>query len=101
MTITRIIEVPVPTDANATSEELDLLESAFQAIVELRFPRGREWERVQRALAAEGWTAQVRLMWVADARRGHEQEMAVGRTLDEAFVQLQEQTRMDRYSQVS
>ena len=70
MTGTRIIQVPVPADANATGEEVDLLESAFQAIVDLRFPHGREWERVRRALADEGWAVSARLMWVAEARAG-------------------------------
>jgi hypothetical protein len=100
MTGTRIIHVPVPADANATGEEVELLESAFQAIVDLRFPHGREWERVRRALADEGWTVSARLMWVAEARQGREEEMAVGRTLDEAFGRLQDLTRMDAYSRV-
>jgi hypothetical protein len=100
MTSTRILQVPVPADASATREELDLLESAFQALVDLRFPHGRQCERVERALTEEGWTVQTRLMWVAEARQGHEQEMAVGRTRDEALDQLQQLTRIGRYSSV-
>jgi hypothetical protein len=100
MTSTRILQIPIPATVNAAPEELDLLESAFQALVDLRFARGCEWEQVQRALTDDGWTVNARLMWVAEARKGHDQEMAVGRTRDEAFAQLQQLTRMDTYSSV-
>lgn len=51
-----------------------------------------QWERVQKALVVEGWTVTARLMWVAEARRGHDYEQGVGLTRGEAFEQL---TRLD------
>ncbi len=53
------------------------------------------WERVQKALQDDGWDVRVRLMWVAEARRGHDYEQGVGLTRDEAFDQLEQLTRLD------
>jgi hypothetical protein len=58
------------------------------------------WERVERTLAERGWTVESRLMWVADARRGHDVERAVGRTKDEAYTELQELTKLDELTGV-
>lgn len=58
------------------------------------------WERVERALAERGWVVESRLMWVADARRGHDVERAVGRTKDEAYAELQELTKLDELTGV-
>lgn len=54
-----------------------------------------QWESVRRALVGGGWDVQVRLMWVAEARRGHDYEQGLGLTRDEAFEQLKELTRLD------
>lgn len=54
-----------------------------------------QWERVQKALTDDGWTVEVRLMWVAEARRGHDYEQGVGLTRDEAFEHLEQLTRLD------
>lgn len=54
-----------------------------------------QWERIEKSLVEEGWNIQVRLMWVAEARRGREFEQGIGLTRDEAFDQLKELTRMD------
>jgi hypothetical protein len=89
------IEVPLPHGVEATMEDLELLETALKAIVDLRFPGSRAWEQIENTLVDDGWTVNARIAWVAEARRGHETEKAVGRTRDEAFEQLQQLTRMD------
>ena len=48
-----------------------------------------------RALEAEGWSVQCSLMWVAEARRGHDFEQATGPSRDAAFDELRQLTRMD------
>ena len=90
-----VIEVPLPYEANPSREDLELLEATFRAIVDLRYPATREWEKVEEELNAEGWTMRVALMWVAEASKGREFERAVGRTKDEAFAELRQLTRMD------
>jgi len=95
MTSKRLIEVPLPDDAEPTPEDLELLETTLQAIVGLRFSGSRAWEMVEQALEDEGWKVRTRLMWVAEARKGREYEQAAGRTRDEAFAQLHELTQMD------
>lgn len=54
-----------------------------------------QWERVQKALENDGWSVSLRLMWVAEARRGHDYEQGVGLTRDEAFEQLEQLARLD------
>jgi hypothetical protein len=58
------------------------------------------WEQLEHALAARGWAVESRLMWVADARRGHDVERAVGRTKDEAYQELLELTKLDELTGV-
>lgn len=53
------------------------------------------WERIEKALVSDGWNVKVRLMWVAEARKGHDYEQGVGLTRDEAFDQLEQLTRLD------
>ena len=53
------------------------------------------WERIEQTLTADGWNVQVRLMWVAEARKGHDYEQGVGLTREEAFDQLEQLTRLD------
>ena len=53
------------------------------------------WERVQKTLVDDGWTISVRLMWVAEARRGHDFEQGIGLTRDDAFEQLEHLARLD------
>ncbi len=60
-----------------------------------------KWEEIERLLAARGWTVESRLMWVADARRGHDVERAVGRTKDEAYEEVLDLAKLDEYSGVS
>jgi len=50
---------------------------------------------IERALRAEGWTVRCRQMWVAEARKGHECEQAVGETEEEALAALHEITKID------
>lgn len=96
----RTIQVPLPRGAEPTSADLELLQAAFQAIVDLRFPRDRAWEAIERALTAGGWSVRARLMWVAEARKGRESEQATGHTRDEAFAQLSQLTKLDEVAGV-
>ena len=100
MATKKVIEVPLPDGANPSNDDLDLLQTAFQALVALRYENGRAWERIERELAADGWTVRARLMWVAEASKGRDFEQAAGPTKDEAFAQLLELTRMDEVPEV-
>ena len=100
MTGNNMIHVPLPSDAEATTEDLELFETVFETIVNLRFQGGRQWEKVAAALDENGWTVRTRLMWVAEATRGWTSEQAVGRTKDEAFAGLQQLTRVDEVAGV-
>jgi hypothetical protein len=59
-----------------------------------------KWERIRKALSDDGWTVDVRLMWVAEARRRHDFEQGVGSTRDDAFEELQHLTRLDEIAGV-
>jgi hypothetical protein len=50
---------------------------------------------IERALQAEGWTVRCRQMWVAEARKGHECEQAVGETKEAALDALHELAKID------
>jgi hypothetical protein len=52
-------------------------------------------DAIERALQAEGWTVRCRQMWVAEARKGHECEQAVGDTKEEALAALHELAKAD------
>jgi hypothetical protein len=88
MTGSRVIEIPLPDDSRATVEDVELLESAFQALVSLRFGGGHEWESMQRCLESRGWSVSCGLRWHVEARRGREVEEACGKTRDDAFRRL-------------
>jgi hypothetical protein len=90
-----VIEVTLPDAAAPTQEDLEQLEATFKAIVDLRYPGNRDWHKVEQALVAEGWTVRSQLMWVAEAHKGWESELATGRTKSEAFKQLQQLARID------
>ncbi len=50
---------------------------------------------IERALQSEGWAVRCRQMWVAEARKGHECEQAVGDTKEKALAALHELTKID------
>jgi N6-adenosine-specific RNA methylase IME4 len=101
MNAAKTIQVTLPAQAEASPEDLELLEATFRAIVTLRFQGGHAWEQVERALLACGWNVQSQLMWVAEARRGREFEQGVGATKEEAYEQLQQLTKLDEMTGVS
>jgi hypothetical protein len=101
MTGATVIEIALPEQATPTKEDLEQLEATFRAIVDLRYPGDPEWQKVERALVAEGWTVRSQLMWVAEARKGWESELATGRTKADAFRQLQQLARIDDLAGVS
>lgn len=55
---------------------------------------------IERALQDEGWAVRCRRMWVAEARKGHECEQAVGETPEEALAALHELAKIDDASGV-
>ncbi len=100
MTGTKTIQVPLPEHAEPTREEIALLQSALEAIVDLCFRGTRAWEADAQALEQDGWSVRARLMWMADARKGAEYEEACGRTREEAFAKLREFARVDHMAGV-
>lgn len=90
-----VIEVTLPDAATPTREDIEQLEATFRAIVDLRFPDSRDWQKVEEALVVDGWTVRSQLMWVAEAHKGWESELATGRTKSEAFKQLQQLAKID------
>jgi hypothetical protein len=95
MTGTNVIEVALPDGASPTVDDIEQLEATFRAIVDLRYRGGPEWQKVERALVADGWTVRSQLMWVAEAKKGWQSELATGRTKSDAFRQLQQLARID------
>jgi hypothetical protein len=91
----KVIEVPLPGDAHATPEELETLQAAFRAILDVHYEGPHEWRNLADRLKAEGWELRLGLTWHAEARRGHDFEEACGRTRDEAFAELYQMTRLD------
>ena len=92
---TNVIEVALPDTATPTKDDLEHLKATFRAIVDLRYPGNPEWLKVERALVADGWAVRSQLMWVAEAKKGWQSELATGRTKGEAFRQLQQLARID------
>jgi hypothetical protein len=73
---------------------MELLGTAFQAIVDLHYPGGHEWQAVLRRLESEGWSVRCGLMWHVEARRGRELEEACGKTRNDAFARINQTTRV-------
>ena len=94
MNAQRVIEVPLPENAQPTPEDMELLQAAFQAIVGLHYPGGREWEAVRDCLQRQGWSVRCSLVWHVETRRGRELEEAYGKTRDEAFARINQTTRV-------
>lgn len=92
---TKMIEVALPEGAAPSPEDLEALRATLGAVVGLHFPEEAGWEAVERELAADGWQVSLRLMWVAEARKGREFEQASGRTKEEACGRLLQLTRVD------
>jgi hypothetical protein len=94
MNAQRVIEVPLPEGAQPTPEDMELLQAAFRAIVDLRYPGRRHWEAVRDGLEREGWSVRCTLAWHVESRRGREMEEACGKTRDEAFDRISQTTRV-------
>jgi hypothetical protein len=91
-----VIHVPLPESAEPTREDIELLQGIFDAIVSLRFGRGRAGDEVLQALGADGWRVRTWLGWVAEARKGGECEQVTGASKGEALVHLEQLVRADR-----
>lgn len=100
MNAEKTIHVPLPADADATPEDLEMLGATFRAIVTIRFQGGRGWEETERLLLSQGWAVRSQLMWVAEARRGWDIEQGVGATKEEAYERLQQLTKLDELTGV-
>jgi len=97
----RVVQVTLPSDAEPTREDLELLEATFQAIAGLHFEGRRDWEQTARRLETEGWSVGCRLGWIAEARRGREVEQAFGLTRAQAFTELRTLTELDALASYS
>jgi hypothetical protein len=94
MAPTRTIEIPLPEGIQPTRRDLELLKATFQAIASLRCECGCDWENILHQLQSNGWQVHWGLTWIAEAKRGEDFEQVRGATLDEAFAELAENTRI-------
>jgi hypothetical protein len=92
----RVIVVQLPKDVEPTSDDLDLLQGIFDAIVTLRFRHGEQAGDAERVLAGEGWGVRTRLAWSAEARRGNDTEQVIGATRAQALTHLLRLVRADQ-----
>ena len=90
----RTIEIPLAEGLEPTSLDIELIKATFQAIASLRCECGCEWEQTLRQLEKDGWNVKWQLTWSAEAKRGEHYERVSGSTLEEAFAELNEHTRM-------
>jgi hypothetical protein len=93
MSAQRVLEVPLPENAQPSLNDMELLQTAFQAIVGLQYPGDQKWQAVLRRLEREGWSVRCGLMWHVEARRGRELEEACGKTRDDAYTRIDQTTR--------
>lgn len=93
-----VVEIQLPDDLVLDEAGVRELQASLQSI--LGREGGRSFQEVVRRLAAEGWATKTTLGWCIEARRGRDFERAVGRTLDEAFKELYQLTRLDRPDEV-
>lgn len=93
-----VVEIQLPEDLALDEAGVRELQASLQSIVGVE--GGRSFQEIVRRLAAEGWATKTTFGWCIEARRGRDLERAVGRTLDEAFKELYQLTRLDEASQV-
>jgi len=89
------VQVTLPEGVEPTPIERELVRATLSATGTLRRDIVSEWEEAQRQLEAGGWKVRWSLAWRVAAKRGHDFEEASGETLDEAFRQLVQLTRLD------
>ena len=90
------IEIPLPEGAEPTKDERALLEELCRTIVGLRYEGHEPWRTTAERLECAGWEVHWRVGWIAEARRTGYFERGLGRTLDEAFAELEQMTRLDQ-----
>ncbi len=89
------VEVTLPEGVEPTPIERELVRATLSTTGALRRDLVSEWEEAQRQLEAGGWKVRWGLAWRVAAKRGNDYEEATGETLDEAFQQLVQLTRLD------
>lgn len=94
---TQVVELRLPEDLGLSEKDIRELQASLQSIVGLE--GGRSFQAVVRKLQAEGWSTRMSFGWCVEARRGRDCERAVGRTLDAAFDELYQLTRLDAAGQ--
>lgn len=93
-----VVEIQLPEDVELGEADVRELQASLQSILGLE--GGRSFQAVVHKLEGEGWTTKATFGWCVEARRGRDFERAVGRTLDEAFKELYQLTRLDEPGQV-
>lgn len=95
MVATQAIEIPLPEGAEPSADERELLEDLCRTIVGLRYEGQEAWRATVERLDCLGWEVHWHVGWIAEARRKGYLERGVGRTLDEAFAELQQMAQLD------
>jgi hypothetical protein len=89
------LEITLPDGAHATDDERSMLEALCRLILSVRAEGDHPWRDGVRRLEAAGWRLHWTLAWLAEARRGGQVEQGYGRTLAEAFDELEQNVMLD------
>ena len=93
-----VVEIRLPDDLQLGETDVRELQASLESLMGLE--GGRSFQAVVHKLEAEGWATKATFGWCVEARRGRDFERAVGRTLDEAFEEVYQLTRLDEAGQV-
>jgi hypothetical protein len=89
------LEIPLPDGAHATEDERAMLETLCRLVLTVRSEGEPPWRDGVRRLEAAGWGIHWKLAWLAEAHRGAQVEQGYGRTLAEAYDELEQNAMLD------
>ena len=89
------LEIPLPDGAHPSDDERAMLAALCRLVLSLRTGGDPPWRAGERRLEQAGWRVQWTLAWLAEARRGSQRERGYGRTLAEAFGELEQSAMLD------
>jgi hypothetical protein len=91
-----VVEVRLPEGIELSGEERARLQGMLDAFVALHCEEAGQARQLERELERDGWGVRSRIMWVARATRGGEQEEVTGESKAAALRHLQDLIRADR-----
>jgi hypothetical protein len=94
MSVKKKFDVLIPDEAQLSELDTELLSAVFEAIISLRTTCHRGWEKNLEQLENDGWKVKWGLRWEVEAKRARAHESASGKTLEDAFNQLTQLSRL-------